>query len=95
MIYQILITPTALRDLQFAADYYEQNATGLGQKFNETIEVFFDKIAANPFSSAIRYNHIRCKPVIHFPYLIMYNVDEQNETVQILRVFNTYQEPLW
>ena len=30
-----------------------------------------------------------------FPYLILYTLDEETETISILRIFNTYQDPLW
>ena len=30
-----------------------------------------------------------------FPFLIMFTVEEDGLTIDILRVFNTYQEPLY
>lgn len=30
-----------------------------------------------------------------FPFLIMFTVDEDVRAVNILRIFNTYQEPLY
>jgi plasmid stabilization system protein ParE len=95
MTREVFITPAALKDLQAAIDYYNQSAAGLGDKFGETIASFIEKIAENPFASAKRYKEIRCKPVIRFPYLILFVVDEVADSIQILRIFNTHQEPLW
>lgn len=51
--------------------------------------------AISPSSSEKRYKNIRCKSVKRFPFLITFTIDEINQSVNILRVFNTYQEPLW
>ncbi len=95
MAYKIFITPTAFKDLSFASEYYEQKSAGLGNKFNETIQNYFNRIAETPFSSSVRYRNIRCKPVLRFPFIIMYTIEETQQAVHILRVFNTYQEPIW
>ncbi len=95
MSFVIHISPTALRDLQTAVDYYNNKAENLGYRFADLVDDYFVRIAAVPAASAIRYKNVRCKPMATFPYLIMYTVDEIAETISILRIFNTYQEPLW
>jgi hypothetical protein len=55
---------------------------------------YFDRIAELPTASAVRYRNVRCKPMKRFPYLITFTIDEANHSINILRVFNTYQEPL-
>ena len=47
-----------------------------------------------PTASVIRYKNVRCKPIKRFPYLITYTIDETTKSIAILRVFNTYQEPI-
>jgi hypothetical protein len=54
----------------------------------------FDRIAELPTASAVRYKNVRCKPVKRFPYLITFTIDEAAQSINILRVFNTYREPL-
>jgi hypothetical protein len=39
-------------------------------------------------------SYARCKPMKRFPFLITFTIDEAAHAVNILRVFNTYQEPL-
>ena len=95
MKYTICITPTAADDIDAAIEYYNSLATDLGYRFADVINDYFEKIARSPTASAVRYKTIRCKPVTRFPFLITFTIDDINSTVNILRVFNTYQEPLW
>jgi toxin ParE1/3/4 len=95
MQYSICVTPTAVEDITVAVEYYNSLAHDLGYRFADVIDEYFERIALFPTSSEIRYKNIRCKPVKRFPFLITFTIDEINQTVNILRVFNTYQEPLW
>ncbi|MBS1664679.1 MAG: type II toxin-antitoxin system RelE/ParE family toxin [Bacteroidetes bacterium] len=94
MSYSILITPTATDDIAAAIDYYNTLSLDLGYRFVDVVSDYFSRIAAMPTASAVRYKNVRCKPIPKFPYLIAYTVDEAAQAVNILRVFNTYQEPL-
>ena len=66
MRWEVFITPSALKDIEAAKEYYNQAATGLGDTFCDTIASFIDKISVNQFASAKRYKEIRCKPVSVF-----------------------------
>ena len=94
MSYSIFITPTATDDIAVAVEYYNALSPELGYRFADQVSNYFDRIAALPTASAIRYKNIRCKPIKRFPYLITYTIDETIMSINILRVFNTYQEPL-
>jgi toxin ParE1/3/4 len=94
MSYTILVTPTATNDIAVAIEYYNALSTDLGYRFADLVAIYFDRIAILPTASAIRYRNVRCKPLMRFPYLITFTIDEGNHSVSILRVFNTYQEPL-
>ena len=71
----------------------QPRATDLGYRFADLVAEYFDRIADLPTASAIRYKNVRCKPMKRFPYLIMFTIHEATHSVNILRVFNTYQEP--
>jgi toxin ParE1/3/4 len=94
MSYSILVTPTATNDIAVAIEYYNALSTDLGYRFADLVAIYFDRIAILPSASAVRYKNVRGKPMKRFPYLITFTVDEDNHSVSILRVFNTYQEPL-
>ncbi len=95
MPYLIYVTPTAIRDLEAAIDYYNEQAEGLGARFSDLVQEYFNRIAITPTASAVRYKNIRCKPLATFPYLIFYTIDEAAKTVNILRIFHSHQEPFW
>jgi toxin ParE1/3/4 len=94
MSYSILVTPTATNDIAVAIEYYNALSTDLGYRFADLVAIYFDRIAILPSASPVRYKNVRGKPMKRFPYLITFTVDEDNHSVSILRVFNTYQEPL-
>lgn len=94
-VYTICITPKADADLLAAIEYYNLQAEDLGYRFAEMVEDYLDRIALTPTASAVRYLNIRCKPMITFPYIICFTVDETKATVNILRFFHTSQEPQW
>lgn len=95
MPYTIFITPTAMEDISAAIDHYNAIATDLGYRFSELVADYFNRIAGLPTASAIRYKDVRCKPMKRFPFLIMFTIDEKANAINILRIFNTYQEPLY
>ena len=94
MPYTIFITPTATEDIAVAMEYYNALSADLGYRFADLVADYFDRIADLPTASAIRYKNVRCKPMKQFPYLITFTIGEAARSVNILRVFNTYQEPL-
>ncbi len=95
MQYTILVTPTATEDIAAGVEHYNAIATDLGYRFADLVAEYFSLIAKLPTASAVRYKNVRCKPMKRFPFLIMFTIDEVAHAVNILRVFNTYQEPLY
>jgi toxin ParE1/3/4 len=93
MPYVIFITPAAVEDISIATEYYNALSTDLGFRF-DLLANYFNLIAAVPTSSSVRYKNVRCKPMKRFPYLITFVIDDTTQSINILRVFNTYQEPL-
>lgn len=94
MPYTILVTPTATEDIAAAIDYYNALSADLGYRFADLVADYLDRIAAMPTASAIRYKNVRSKPMKRFPFLINFTIDEATHSITILRIFNTYQEPL-
>lgn len=94
-MYTICITPTADKDLLAAIQYYNLQAEDLGYRFAEMVEDYLHRIALTPMASSVRYLSVRCKPMITFPYIICFAVDEDKATVNILRLFHSSKEPEW
>lgn len=54
MIFNIVIEPRALIDIQDAIDYYESKQSGLGEYFYQVIDEHLDKLSKNPFFNQIQ-----------------------------------------
>ena len=94
MPYTVVLSSDAINDIDKAVEYYNSISEGLGFEFTDTLDVYLKKIAILPTASAIRYDAIRVKPIDTFPYTIHFIIADEN-TVVILRIFNTYQKPIW
>ena len=94
MSHLIVLSADAILDIDTAVEYYNSRSYGLGFEFADTLDSYFKKISQLPTASAIRYDKIRVKPLNTFPYTIHFTIAEDNSIV-ILRVFNTNQKPFW
>lgn len=92
MSFRILIEPEAIRDIQEAVYWYNDQQSNLGKKFHNTIEVTLSKLKKNPFFQ-IRYDDVHCLPVKVFPYMIHFTVDEERKVIIVRAVFHTSQTP--
>jgi addiction module RelE/StbE family toxin len=90
MSFTVVIEKKALKDVQKAIDYYDEQITGLGEKFNTTINKHISIIANNPFYQ-LRYKDYRALPIKKFPYLILFYIHENFNTVYITAIFHTKQ----
>jgi toxin ParE1/3/4 len=68
-------------------------APEVGFRFVNLVNIYLLRIAEYPTTFAERYKSVRCKPMKRFPYLITFTIDETAQAINILRVFNTFQEP--
>jgi hypothetical protein len=94
MPHPIVLSADAIVDIDTAVEYYNSRSYGLGFEFADTLDRYFRKISQLPTSSAIRYDNIRVKPIDTFPYTIHFTIAADNSVI-ILRVFNTDQKPFW
>jgi len=92
MIFNLVIEPRAILDIQDAIDYYDSKRVGLGEHFYEIVDEYLNILAKNPFFE-IRYKDYRALPIRKFPFIIFYFIDEKIKTVYIMSVFNTSLSP--
>ncbi|MBS1508091.1 MAG: type II toxin-antitoxin system RelE/ParE family toxin [Bacteroidetes bacterium] len=79
-------------DILEAYIWYEQQKSGLGEEFLDSLDKARYSILQNPATYRIRYKKkVRAYLVDRFPYLILYVV-EKNE-VNVISVFNTSRDP--
>ena len=89
----IVIHPAAQQELIEAAAYYEEQLTGLGTEYLDTLEQVIDKIAANPHSSYLSHPHLQIRRYIvpRFPYLVYYRA--QDERIDVFAIAHQSRKP--
>ncbi len=70
-MFSIEIFQTATDDLQEAFDWYEEQSTGLGERFVNQVDDYLDLIRKNPYQFAIQFSgkYRICAYLGHFPFL--------------------------
>jgi hypothetical protein len=91
MTYKLILKSNAHKDLAEAIEYYQSKRKGLGSKFLKCVHKFFDRITKNPLHYPLKSNQFREAYIQKFPYVIIYEVID-NEIV-VFSVFNTHQNP--
>ncbi len=90
--FEIVFHPQFVADLQNAIEYYELQQIGLGLKFNQTVKDAVDAVCLNPFYQ-IRYDNIRCFATKKFPFLLHFEVDENNRIILVHSLVHTSRNP--
>ncbi len=74
-----------------AAQYYEQQATGLGRDFLDKIDSAVQDIRENPERWPIVQKHIRRRLIHRFPYALLYRID--GEVIVIQATMHLHRRP--
>lgn len=85
--------PLVVQDIQKAHDWYEEQATGLGERFYVDVDARFDDIQQQPerFGHAFEEMDFRFAKLRKFPYLIIFRT--RAKTIEIVGVFHTASHP--
>lgn len=71
---QLILRPAAAADIEDAITWYEQQSSGLGAEFLETVNVALDAIAEKPELAPVVGRKTRRALLRRFPYGIFYRV---------------------
>lgn len=94
--YKIKIEPEALADIQEITDWYNEQQSGLGARFQKTAIQQINSLSNDPQIYAIRYKQIRCVAIKKFPYMAHFYINTENNTIEVLAVISTDRNPkLW
>lgn len=95
MLFDINLTQRAINDVENGVEYYNELSDNLGFRFADEIDFAFQQIAKMPTAYSFRYKNVRAKQVNKFPFLIYFIIDDSKTSEEVLRIFNTYQNPFW
>ena len=88
--FNIQIENRAKIEITDAFDWYEEQKEGLGETFLKAFEKSIDLIQKSP-NGFTQINHHRQFPLKSFPYVILYEID--NDIMFIDAVFHTKRDP--
>ncbi len=84
----------AQKELLDAIDYYENKQKGLGLHFNTIVSQTINKISDFPKAFPIVYDNKRKAVLKPYPYLIIYEYEIIDNTIYILSIFHSRQDPI-
>ncbi len=93
MKYELVLLGRASDEIEEAYNWYENQATGLGEKFLELLTEYKSSISQHPLQNKVTYKKFREAYLRKFPFLIVYFVDETNKTIVIFSVFHCSRNP--
>jgi plasmid stabilization system protein ParE len=94
MNYELVFKEEADQEITESFIWYEKQQLGLGELFLSEIDKGISLILSNPYQYAIRHNNKRAAVIKRFPFLIIYEIIE-NEIV-IYAVFHSSRDPkIW
>jgi hypothetical protein len=88
---ELVISATAIGDIEQGVEYYKSLQKGLGRRFESSVDSAFKKIQKFPHAASFAYDKVRYKIVDKFPYVALYEFDDRY--IYILRVFPTRMSP--
>lgn len=91
MAYNIFFSDQAKQDIQNAYNWYEEQQTGLGERFFSCVEEAAISIKSAPFAFPQKHKSTREKVLRLYPFILIYLIEEKNIYVQ--GVFAAKQNP--
>ena len=94
MSYTIKITEEAEAEILKAKLWYEEQQTGLGDRFSTTIKEHINKLKDPSVEHKIVFGNVRRVLTREFPFVIYYTREEQNLILNILAVLHNKRRQL-
>jgi toxin ParE1/3/4 len=90
--FEIQVDDRAVEDIIKAMSYYENQQSGLGDKFADSTEKYLDHLVKTAHYQ-IRYKTIRTLRVKPFPFMIHFTIDEGKKWVRVHAIIHTSLDP--
>lgn len=90
-MYQLEIKDLALKTIQEAYDWYEEQRIELGESFLGELSAVFEKLSQQPEYYSFVSQSYRQVKVPGYPYVVVYEIMEQS--VVVYAVFHTSKNP--
>jgi hypothetical protein len=94
MIYKLIILPKAKSDLSKISIWYEEIQKGLGKRFLNIVSLEMKIVKKNPILFQIRYDKTRVVLIKKFPYLIHFEVIDNNILIKAI-IHTSRDNKIW
>lgn len=88
-----ILSSVAEKELQDSFDWYEEQRTGLGERFLDQVEAALTTVSNNPNLYPIKVGAYRQYVVSTFPFVIVYEFKPEEKLVYILHIFHASRDP--
>jgi plasmid stabilization system protein ParE len=92
MVYKIIVSPRAQKEIENAIDYYALYSENAPLNFIIALKEAYSTLGINPFFK-IQYKSICALKLYKFPYSLHFIIDEKKNTVRILACFHNKRDP--
>lgn len=92
MGFKIIVSKKAQLEIEKATAYYSEINTKLAFKFYLALIETYNKIKLNPYFE-IKNKNYRAVPIVKFPFLLFFVINEDKNEVKILSCFHTSRNP--
>ena len=93
MSYTLIFNSEAEKEFSAAYQWYEEQQTGLGERFEQEAERQIQKILAGPETYHLSKGNYRESLISRFPFTIVYVVNKRKKTIYISSIFHTSRNP--
>ena len=90
-MFAIFYSFSSEKEILNAAEWYNLQQDGLGERFISELEKLEYYIGLSPYFFPLKYATVRQATMKRFPYIVLFKVEGTN--IFILSVFNCYQNP--
>ncbi|MFY7742955.1 MAG: type II toxin-antitoxin system RelE/ParE family toxin [Flavobacterium sp.] len=88
MEYKIVVSTLALEDIEKITDFYESINIQIVINFLDELEETYKTIQTNPYFQ-VKYKSYRSIPLKIFPFILIFEMNEDLKEVRILSCFHT------
>jgi len=93
-VFNIHLLTAAEDEFSAAYDWYQNQQSELDNKFYHEISHYLSIIEINLYQFPVKYSEeFRSASINTFPFLIIYWIDEINQTVLVALIFYTSRDP--
>lgn len=94
--YKIQIAEDALQDIQNATDWYNEQLSGLGSRFQKQTKLQINSLRKDATLYSNRYANVHCMIIKKFPFMVHFTINRELFLVEIFAVLHTSKNPkIW